>query len=291
MLLLLLSLVSPCLTTLQEEDRLARELEDCRKQVELQDLSYMGRVCSSLVSKDTQFKTSLEKILRHFDILEGGVEGVEQELVLSLGQEDVRKLRKFVLVDQGSVGEVEDILVRSLKVRQPWLPSLQTSSSFLQSSSSFLQSHQFLLGQLLLLLCCLVLPLLLGAPRWQVFIFLVFYAVLQTWARLYYTACARSDLGHPGHTARCFETNHARLNSPPSRKAATLSKHQANSGCLLEKQGWVAGAWDFVGGLFNGVEDPCEAYYTAVMVHPALEVGLVTAIVETFSVCLVVPGR
>ena len=53
----------------------------------------------------------------------------------------------------------------------------------------------------------------------------------------------------------------------------------------------MAGAVDFVGGLFNGVEDPCEAYYTAVMVHPALEVGVVTAIVETFSVCLVVPGK
>ena len=192
MVYLLLLLVSASLTSLQEEDRLARELEDCRKQVQLQgDQSYLGRVCSRLVSKDTQFKTSLEKILRHFDILEGGAEGVEQELVLSLGQEDVRKLRKFVLVDQGSVGEVEDILVRSLRVRQPWLPSLQTSSSLLQTSSSFLQSHQILLGQLLLLLCCLVLPLLLGAPRWQIFIFLVFYAVLQTWARLYYTACAR----------------------------------------------------------------------------------------------------
>ena len=32
-LLLLLSLVCPILTSLQEEDRLARELEDCRKQV------------------------------------------------------------------------------------------------------------------------------------------------------------------------------------------------------------------------------------------------------------------
>ena len=184
LLLLLLSLVSPCLTTLQEEDRLARELEDCRKQVELQDLSYMGRVCSSLVSKDTQFKTSLEKILRHLDVLKGGAEGVEQELVLSLGQEDVRKLREFVLVDQGSVGEVEDIMVRSLRLREPWLPSLKTSISFLEA-------NQFLLGQLLILLCCLFLPLLLGAPRWQVALFLVFSAVLQTWTRLYYTACAR----------------------------------------------------------------------------------------------------
>ena len=35
----------------------------------------------------------------------------EQELVLRLGQEDIRKLGKFVLVDQRNVGDVEDILV------------------------------------------------------------------------------------------------------------------------------------------------------------------------------------
>jgi len=46
-----------------------------------------------------------------------------------------------------------------------------------------------------------------------------------------------------------------------------------------------------LGGLLNGVEDPCEAYYTAAMVDPAFEVGPITAIVETFTVCLVVPAR
>ena len=91
--------------------------------------------------------------------------------------------------------------------------------------------------------------------------------MLQTWVHLYYKACAR--------------------------KQATLAKHAnaATKSCLLEKQGWLAATKDFLGGLFNGVEDPCEAYYTAAMVDPAWEVGLLDAFVETFSVCLVAPGK
>ena len=85
---------------------------------------------------------------------------VEQEV--NLGQEDLGKLRKFLLVDQQIFGDVEDILER---MQQPWLHSLQTSSIFLQTSSSLLHSHQFLLGQLLWLLCCLDLSLVVGAPR------------------------------------------------------------------------------------------------------------------------------
>ena len=45
--------VSPSLTSLKEEDRLARELEDCMKQLELQeDQSSLGRVCSRLVGNE-----------------------------------------------------------------------------------------------------------------------------------------------------------------------------------------------------------------------------------------------
>ena len=126
--LLLLLQVSPSLTSLKEEDRLARELEDCRKQLELkEDQSYLGRVCSRLVSNDTQFKTNLKKILRHLDILKDGDEVVEQEV--SLAQEDLGKLRKLLLVDQTIFRDVEDFLER---MQEPWLHSLQTSSSFLQ---------------------------------------------------------------------------------------------------------------------------------------------------------------
>ena len=125
------------------------------------------------VYENKQFKTSLIKILRHLDILEYGDEVVEQEV--SFGQENLGKLRKFLLVDQKIVGDVENILK---KMQQPWVNFLQTSSSFLQTSSSFLHSHQFLLGQLQVLLCCLVLSLVVEAPRWQVFIFLLLYTLL-----------------------------------------------------------------------------------------------------------------
>ena len=126
--LLLLFQVSPSLTSLKEEDRLARELEDCTKQLELQeDQSYLGKVCSRLVSNNIQFKTSLKRILRHPYILEDGNEVVEQEV--SLGQEDLGKLRKFLLVDRKIFGDVEDILER---MQLPWLHPMQTFSSFLQ---------------------------------------------------------------------------------------------------------------------------------------------------------------
>ena len=96
---------------LHVEDRLASKLEDCMKQLELQeDQPSLGRVCSRLVSNNTQFKTSLKKVLRHLDILEDGDEVVEQ--VVSLGQVDFGKLRKFLLVDRTIFGDVEDILER-----------------------------------------------------------------------------------------------------------------------------------------------------------------------------------
>ena len=126
--LILLFQVSPSLTSLKEEDRLARELEDCTKQLELQeDQSYLGKVCSRLVSNNIQFKTSLKRILRHLYILDDGNEVVEQEV--SLGQEDLGKLRKFLLVDRKIFGDVEDILER---MQLPWLHPMQTFSSFLQ---------------------------------------------------------------------------------------------------------------------------------------------------------------
>ena len=91
-------------------------------------------------------------------------------------------------------------------------------------------------------------------------------AVLQTWVHLYQEACAL--------------------------KHATLAKH-ATRGCqgLLDEQGWFSTVKNFLGGLFNGVEDPCEAYYLAALVDPAWEVGLQDAFVETVSVFVVAPGR
>ena len=57
------------------------------------------------------------------------------------------------------------------------------------------------------------------------------------------------------------------------------------------ERGWVSVLWDLARGLISRVEDPCEAYYTAVMVEPVLEVNLLTVILETASVCLVIPAK
>ena len=67
--------------------------------------------------------------------------------------------------------------------------------------------------------------------------------------------------------------------------------HQVPYTCHISNQGWMAAMGDFITGLFNGKQDPCEAYYTAAMVDPALEVGLVAAVMETFSSCIVIPAQ
>lgn len=254
-----------------EVERLTRELETCKTQ--LTDQSYLGQVCSRVsgwAKKDTQLKSGMEKMLKHLDLMTGALQTddkpIEKDLVMTLTQQDLRKLREFVMVDQSSASEVEDILVRSIKVKQPWLDMSGILPGMGHSGTHF-KANYVILVQVLVLLCCIVIPLLLGAKPWQILIFLMFYAVLQTWVQLYYKACAK--------------------------KQATLAKHAtaATASCLLEKQGWLAATKDFIGGLFNGVEDPCEAYYTAAMVDPAFEVGPLIAIVETFTVCLVVPGK
>jgi len=97
-------------------------------------------------------------------------------------------------------------------------------------------------------------------------VFLCIYAILITWIRQYYTAAAK--------------------------KQAVLAKHSnVPNSCLLEKQGWFAAAQNMIRGLFDGKSDPCEAYYTAAMVDPAFEVGLGSAILETFSVCIILPAQ
>ena len=94
------------------------------------------------------------------------------------------------------------------------------------------------------------------------------FAVFQTWVHLYQEACAL--------------------------KYATLAKHAtlAVKGCQghLDEQGWFSTVTDFLGGMFNGVEDPCEEYYLAALVDPAWEIGLQDAFVDTLSVFLVAPG-
>jgi len=245
------------------------DLATCQRQ--LTDQSYLSQACSSVSSylwRDNQIKSALKKAMHHLDLLthDSPIDGVEKQLVLNLSQEDLRKLREFVTSDKGTATDVESILMRSLEVKKPWL-ELPSVLPGLRPNSDHLNAGFVILFQSLVLLCCILLPLKLNWRKGWILVLALTLAVLQTWVHLYYKACAR--------------------------KQATLAKHAnaATKACLLEKQGWLAATKDFLGGLFNGVEDPCEAYYTAAMVDPAWEVGMLDAFVETFSVCLVAPGK
>ena len=273
-LLLLLSLASPpsCLTSdlteQLEETRL--ELDLCQKK--LNDQSYLGSVCPKVgtwLTRDTSLKSSVVKFLDKLSLLSPSqaVVGVERDVTVVLTSQDIKSLKRFALHGEGSPDHVEQILLNSLIVRETILD--RTTDFFSQTfaeSSMHIKANYVIIFQVLVLLLCVVLPLCLGSHKLPVFLLMCLYAVFTTWVKLYYTAAAK--------------------------KQATLAKlGNIPNSCLLEKQGWMAAVGDFVGGLLNGRQDPCEEYYTAAMVDPAWEVGLVAAVMETVSVCVIIPAE
>jgi len=255
------------------------DLANC--QAKLSDQSYLGQVCSrvgSWMGKDSSVvsvKGTVNKLLTRLDLLSNNLDpksrGLERDLVIKFSNQELRELRRFVLNDEGSPEKMEDILVKAFHVKESWLDQTSelVSQTFGETSLHF-KSNYVIIFQVSVLLCGVILPLLLTKNKWRIVpyitFFLCIYAVITTWIRQYYTAAAK--------------------------KQATLAKH-ANipNSCLLEKQGWFSAAQRFVVGLFDGKDDPCEAYYTAAMVDPAFEVGLISAVIETFSVCIVLPAQ
>ena len=273
-LLILIFLSSPPasltsdLTEQLEEMRL--ELDVCQKK--LNDQSYLGSVCSKVgtwLSRDTSLKSSVVKFLDKLSLLSPSqpVADVERDVTVVLSSKDIKSLKRFALQGEGSPDHVEQILLNSLVVKETILD--RTTDFFSQTfaeSSMHIKANYVIIFQVLVLLLCVVLPLCLGSHKLPVFLLMCLYAVFTTWVKLYYTAAAK--------------------------KQATLAKlGNIPNSCLLEKQGWMAAVSDFVGGLFNGRQDPCEEYYTAAMVDPAWEVGLVAALMETVSVCVIIPAE
>ena len=143
---------------------------------------------------------------------------------------------------------------RSLQHRDGWVK--QTSDFVSQTfgeTSLYFKANYVIIFQVSVLLIGVILPLLLTKNKWWIIPYITFficmYAVLTDWIRQYYTAAAK--------------------------KQATLAKHDnIPKAFLIEKQDWLSAAQVFVTGLFNGKVDPCEAYYTAAMVDPALRISL-----------------
>jgi len=228
---------------------------------------------SSVSREDALMRSTVRKVMLQLDLLgENPVtEGVERQFALKLSQEDLLELQKYVGADGGPAAlDVESLLVRSMEMKKLQLEKVSASGlpKFHLDADHFSESL-VIIFQCLVLPFCLLLRFKLQWGRGRILVLFFTLAVLQTWVHLYQEACAL--------------------------KHATLAKHAtvAAKGCqgLLDEQGWFSTVKDFLGGLFKGVEDPCEAYYLAALVDPAWEVGLQDAFVETVSVFLVAPGR
>jgi len=121
------------------------------------------------------------------------------------------------------------------------------------------------LGIICLFSSVVIIPLVLGVRYKIVFLVLICYCVLHTWLAEYWKLVAK--------------------------KEAILMKHeQSAKQCRLDKRGFAGSLTDFFSGLWNGVDDPCEEYYKAAMVDPALEVNLIHALVESSSQLMGVLG-
>ena len=249
-----------------------QELSACQTLLKDNTGGTLGQVCSTVgswFSKDNSLKKVAESLLEKMEVLNVPDQptGIEREFTLTLTPSDLRTLKEFVLLETGNNEKVEKILIKSIRVHETMLDKTSDFiSSTLSETSMHFKANYVIIFQVLVLLCCVILPLALGAPKIPVILFMCLYSVFTTWVKLYYTAAAK--------------------------KQAILAKHaHVPSSCYIEKQGYLAALTDFVSGLFNGRQDPCEDYYTAVMVDPALEVGLVTALMETLSSCLVIPAQ
>ena len=269
LLIMLTGWASSCEISDLKKELLSLETELQKCQHKLTDDSYIGQACSrvgSWFTKDKSLKNTVAELLKKLEIPPDLTTSVERDVVIRLSPEDLRTLNKFVIFD-GDSGDVEEILLKSIVVKETILDKTSDflSSTLLQTSLHF-QANIVILFQVAVLLCCVVLPLCLGAAKLPVLLFMCLYAVFTTWVKLYYTAAAK--------------------------KQAVLAKHATvPRACHIERQGWLAAAGDLVAGLFSGRADPCEDYYTAAMVDPAWEVGLVTALMETVSSCLVIPAQ
>jgi len=229
-----------------------------------------ARNMSSYHCENTQMRSTVRNVMLHLDLLGKNpvTEGVERQFGLKLSGEDLLKLQQYV--DGGpAVVDVQSILVESLQIKNIGLEKLGVSpeSSGSDLPKNYLDADHFsfvFIFQCLVLPCCLLLRFKLQWGWGRILLLVCSLAVLQNWVHLYQEACAL--------------------------KYATLAKNVKGCQGHLDEQGWFSTVTDFLGGLFNGVEDPCEEYYLALLVDPAWEIGLQDAFVDTLSVFLVAPG-
>ena len=244
--------LSQCKERLQicEEDQNAQKSSSYLDQVcQMVGTSFggsSGKAALKLTVHNLLKKTRLDKVP-----LEIGSQRKEVEVIVSISNDDLIALRRFVLNGDGSEKEIQNILDSSIFVQQ-------RKSRFFESVSRFVEHEGFVICQVLCLFSLLALGLWKGVAVWKMTIFLFVGSVAWTWVHMYKVAL--------------------------SKKQATLQRlGDVPQMCLIEKKGWISAISDAFYGVIGVKENKCEAYYEALMVDPLWEVTPLKAITETVS--------
>ena len=113
---------------MKELAEVKKQLADCKTKLSETNQNYLGQVCSRMGSwigpkHDPAMKTTISKLLKHFDLESEPVSEAgdykEKQILLHISNDDLVSLRRFILVDEGTDQEVQDILVRSFITETP----------------------------------------------------------------------------------------------------------------------------------------------------------------------------
>ena len=221
LLFIKISVTSDCEICDLEENlyKVNKELQDC--QSKLNDNSYLGQVCSRVgnwFSKDTSLKVTVANLLSKLEIKESSdVKNVEKEIVIKLSVDDIECLRKFVTEDESNSKHVEDILIKSITVKETLLDKTsEFLSSTITETSLHFKANYVIIFQVLVLVCCVILPLALGAPKLPVILLMCLYSVLTTWVKMYYIAAAKKQ---------ATLAKHAQVLNNDNRKRKEIEKY------------------------------------------------------------------
>jgi len=251
------------------------ELKNCYKEIEQKSDNLVSKAWSSfdrciVNPSEKQFKSFVSELLRQLD-LEAPMTDKQQlkrDLIFTADSQDVQLLRRFVLIGDVKSFEIQEIILDALRRKDPndeyWF---KRGFGWANWSGTGNRLHPIygLIGIVVVFGCVVVVPLVLGTRHRTIALVLFCYCLLHIWSAEYWKLVAK--------------------------KEAVMAKYGlAMMNCRLEKKGYAGSFAEFLSGLWNGVEDPCEEYYKAAMVDPFLEVNLLHALVESVNQLLTVLG-
>ncbi len=232
------------LCDLQQELESARlDLDDCRRRLgekegQKEGSSYLDRVCNWVTNPGREGKAVLKGTVDAFlratrldlaPLEDGGSNTKQVHLTVSLSQEELVRLRRFLLNDEGSVEEIQRILSSSYSL-SPFSPtgtgggrSLDLFSTF----GSFLQHESFVVCQIAAVSLFVAVALWRKVKVWRVAVVVAVASVAWTWVHLYKVGF-KKKLNMRSSLCNSFSTFCIRwpypASRPPSERWATCPR-------------------------------------------------------------------